>query len=237
MTLQSAFDRIVAAEHRHRDVHVIALGVIEGETFTHACRGDWQGAPVGPETPFLVASASKLFITAMFFQLVAEGRLTLDTPAAPLFPGELDRLHVRKGEDLTGPITLRHLLSHSSGLPDYFEGKRHDGSTLAADLFAGHDRAYGLAQVLGWTRDEIRPAFAPGAHGRALYSDTNFYLLAQIVARATGDSLDTALARRITGPLGLTRTAFFKPGMAGRCPALSIWRATPAPSSRAGCFP
>jgi len=214
MTLQSALDRIVTAEYRHRDVHEIALGVIEGETFTHACRGDWQGAPVGPETPFLIASTSKLFITAMIFQLVAEGRLTLDTPAAPLFPGELDRLHVWKGEAVTGRITLRHLLSHTSGLPDYFEGKRRDGGTLAADLFSGHDRAYGLAQVLAWARDEMHPAFAPGADGRALYSDTNFYLLAEIVARTTGDSLDTALARRITGPLGLTGTAFFKPGMA-----------------------
>jgi len=214
LTLQSALDQIVAAEHRHRDVHEVALGVIEGETFTHACRGDWQGAPVGPETPFLIASTSKLLITTMIFQLVAEGRLALETPAAPLFPGEMDQLHVWKGEDLTGQITLRHLLNHTSGLPDYFEGKRRDGSTLAADLFAGHDRPYGLAQVLGRARDEMNPAFAPGAAGRALYSDTNFYLLAEIVARATGDSLDTALARRITGPLGLTRTAFFKPGMA-----------------------
>jgi hypothetical protein len=41
MTLQSALDRNVAAEYRHRDVHEIAPGVMEGETFTHACRGDW----------------------------------------------------------------------------------------------------------------------------------------------------------------------------------------------------
>jgi len=73
-------------------------------------------------------------------------------------------------------------------------------------------------QVPAWTRDEMRPAFLPGTGMRALYSDTNFYLLAQIVARATGDSLNAALARRITEPHGLTRTAFFKPGM----PALPV---------------
>ncbi|MBX9615170.1 MAG: beta-lactamase family protein [Caulobacteraceae bacterium] len=212
MQLQTALNRIVASEHRHPDVHEIALGVMEGERFIHACRGEWQGGPVGPETPFLIASASKLFITAMVFQLADEGRLTLDDPVRRFFPGELDGLHVWKGVDVTGQITLRHLLCHTSGLPDYFEGRRRDGASLAADLFAGRDGAYGLAEVLGWARDGMRPAFAPGTGMRALYSDTNFYLLAELVARLDGDSLDAALARRITGPLGLTRTAFFKPG-------------------------
>lgn len=214
MTLQAALDKIVASESRHRDVHEIALGVLDGETFSHACRGDWQGRPVGPETPFLIASTSKLFITAMIFQLAAEGRLTLDDPVTRFFPGELDRLHVWKDADLTGQITLRHLLCHTSGLPDYFEGTRRDGGSLAKDMFAGRDRAYGLAEVLGWVRDEMRPAFALGTGMRAFYSDTNFYLLAEIVARAGGEDLDAAFARRITAPLGLTQTAFFKPGMA-----------------------
>jgi CubicO group peptidase (beta-lactamase class C family) len=63
------------------------LGVLDGETFTHACHGDWQGNPVGPETPFLIASTSKLFITAIIFQLAAEGRLTLDEPGDKLLSG------------------------------------------------------------------------------------------------------------------------------------------------------
>lgn len=213
MTLQAALDRIVASESRHRDVHEIALGVLDGKSLTHACCGDWQGNPVGPETPFLIASTSKLFISAMIFQLVAERRLTLADPVTNFFPGELDRLHVWKGTDLTGRITLRHLLCHTSGLADYFEGQRHDGGSLAKDMFAGKDRAYGLSEVLGWVRDEMRPVFAPGAGKRAFYSDTNFYLLAEIVARAGGESLDAALSRRITVPLGLARTCFFKPGM------------------------
>lgn len=214
MTLQSSLDKIVATEHRHRDVHEIALGVLEGETFSHSCLGTWHGQPVGPETPFLIASTSKLFITAMIFQLVAAGRVSLDTPVAPIFGGELDRLHVWKGTDLTGQITLRHLLAHTSGLPDYFEGKRRVGTSLAEDMYASRDRAYGLADVLSWTRDEMRPAFAPGSGNSALYSDTNFYLLTEIVTRVTGESIDAALASRITAPLGLIRTSFFKPGTA-----------------------
>ena len=138
----------------------------------------------------------------------------LDDPVQRFFPGELDRLHVWKGTDLTGQITVRHLLCHTSGLPDYFEGKRRDGGSLVTDMFAGTDRVFGLAEVLAWVRDEMRPVFAPGTGMRAFYSDTNFYLLAEIVTRAGGDALDTALARRITTSLGLTRTVFFKPGTA-----------------------
>ena len=212
MTLQAALERLVEAEFAHRDVHELALGVMEEGRLTHACRGHWQGRPVDAQTPFLIASTSKLFITTMLFQLADEGRLGLDDALERFFPGELEGLHVWEGQDLTRQLTLRHLLSHSSGLPDYFEGKRRDGSTLAGELLAGQDRAYGLSEVLHWARDEMRPAFAPGA--RAFYSDTNFYLLSEVVARAGGEDLDAALARRICAPLGLEQTAFFRPGMA-----------------------
>lgn len=214
MSLQIALERIVAAEAGRGDVHEVALGVMEDGVFTHACRGHWRGEPVGAETPFLIASTSKLLITALVFQLVGEGRMTLDDPVVRFLPGELDALHVWKGKDHTDRITLRHLLNHTSGLPDYFEGKRRDGTSLAAELLAGHDRAYGLAEVLAWTRDEMRPAFAPGTGMKAHYLDTNFYLLSETVARISGQNLDMALAKRIAQPLGLQRTAFYKPGMA-----------------------
>ncbi len=213
MTVQAALDRIVAAEHGRGHCHEVAVGVLEGERFTHACAGDWRDRPVGPDTPFLIASTSKLFITAMIFQLVAEERLGLDDPVARFFPGELDRLHVFRGEDHSGKITLRHLLTHSSGLPDYFEGRRRDGTSLMEELLAGRDRSYGLPEVLGWARDEMRPAFAPGTGTRALYSDTNFYLLTEVIVRVTGLSIGEVLDRRVTGPLGLERTEFYRPGM------------------------
>jgi hypothetical protein len=159
MNLQSALDRIVDAEYRHGDVHEVALGVLEGGAFKHACRGDWQGRPVGPDTPFLIASTSKLLITAMLLQLVGEGRLVLDDPIVRFFGAdELDGLHVWQGRDLSARITLRHLLTHTSGLPDYFEGTRRDGSSLAVELFAGRDRSFGLTEVLAWARTNLKPA-------------------------------------------------------------------------------
>ncbi|MDP3227081.1 MAG: serine hydrolase domain-containing protein [Acidovorax sp.] len=214
MSLQAELDRIVDTEHGRDDVHEVALGVLDAETWTHACRGNWQGQPVGPDTPFLIASTSKLLVTAMLLQLVGEGHLALDDSLGRFFaPGELDRLHLWKGTDFTSRITLRHLLTHTSGLPDYFEGKRRDGSTLAVRLFEGHDQAFGLAEVLAWTRDEMHPSFPPGTGMKALYSDTNFHLLTEVIVRSRGQDIDKALASRIAHPLGLKSTAFYKPGM------------------------
>lgn len=213
--LQSKLDRIVAAEHGRGDAHEVALGVMEADTWTHACRGNWQGQPVGPHTPFLIASTSKLLITVMILQLVGQRHLALDDPLGRFFaPAELDGLHVWNGKDYTAGITLRHLLTHSSGLPDYFEGKRRDGSSLSASLFLGQDQPYGLTEVLAWARNEMRPSFPAGTGMKALYSDTNFYLLTEIIARSGGQDIDTALATRIAHPLDLKCTAFYKPGMA-----------------------
>jgi CubicO group peptidase (beta-lactamase class C family) len=214
MTLQASLDRLVAAELGRRHCHEIAFGVLQGDRLVSSCAGTWRGQDVTADTPFLIASTSKLLITTMVFQLVSEGRTTLDDAVARHFAGELAGLHRWRGQDLSGLVTVRHLLTHSSGLPDYFEGRRRAGGSLAQDLFAGRDLAFGLADVLRWVREDMQPAFAPGTGRKALYADTNFYLLTELVARLTGQDIGAALATRVTGPLGLTRTAFYRPGMA-----------------------
>ncbi|MFO1132024.1 MAG: serine hydrolase domain-containing protein [Hyphomicrobiales bacterium] len=212
MTLEAGLARLIAAEIGRSNCHEAALCVMrQGETAT-AAGGAWNGEPVTADTPFLIASTSKLLVTAMIFRLADDGLIGLDDAVAQYFPGALDRLLVWHGKDLTGRITIRQLLTHSSGLPDYFEGRRKDGTRLADRLFAGHDLAYGLAEVIAWVRDEMTPPFAPGTGRRALYSDTNFYLLTALLAQVAERSPDAALEDMVTGPLGLTQTRFFHPG-------------------------
>jgi D-alanyl-D-alanine carboxypeptidase len=212
MGLQEKLSRLIAAECGVADCHEAALCMMKGAEAATAAGGTWQDGPVTADTPFLIASTSKLLVTAMIFRLAGDGLIGLDDPVQHHFAGEIDRLHVWHGEDVTERITIRHLLSHRSGLPDYFEGKRRDGTRLATQLFAGHDMGFGLADVIGWVRDDMQPAFAPGTAGRALYSDTNFYLLTELVARLRQQSPDAALKDLITAPLGLAQTRFFRPG-------------------------
>lgn len=212
MATQDSLNRLIASERGKADCHEVALCVMQGDDMTTAAGGRWNGGTMTADTPFLIASTSKLLVSAMIFRLADDGLIRLDDPLLTFFPGELGRLHVWQGEDMTGRITIRHLLTHSSGLADYFEGQRREGASLASQLFAGRDVSFGLADVIHWVRDDMSPAFAPGTAGLARYSDTNFYLLTEIVARVRGQPPDDALRDLISAPLGLTQTRFFKPG-------------------------
>lgn len=214
MDLSDHLQRLVVAQLGRGQVQETVLCVARDNELWCAAAGFWAGVPVTVDTPYFVASTSKLLATAMILRLRAEGRLSLDDPVVAFFPeGLLAGLHRWRGQDLTGQITLRHLLSHRSGLPDYFEGRRRDGSRFVDGLLAGRDVSYGMPEVLGWTRDEMQPHFPPGEGRRALYADTNFYLLGEVVSRVCGTSLHEALKYLITAPLRLHATQFYVPGV------------------------
>ncbi|WP_281284528.1 serine hydrolase domain-containing protein [Nonomuraea diastatica] len=187
-----------------RSLHHVNLAIASGEQ-------RWSGA-VGlpsPDTPFFIASITKRFIITLVLQAHERSELALDAPITAYLPAEIaDRLHVRKGIDRTAEITVRHLASHTSGLPDFFE-HRGEGPSLFDHLAAGED--------VSWTfEDAMRTARRQGPHfepqdltarrQKARYSDTGFQVLIRILETVTGRPFAGLLADRITGPLGLTST-------------------------------
>ena len=141
--------------------------------------------PMTLDTVFDLASLTKVVATTTaVMTLIEDGRLRLNDPVAAHIPG-FERYN-------KGSITIRHLLTHVSGLrPD-------------VDLhpWAGYDAAIELA------KDEV-PTAAPGAV--FVYSDINFFLLGDIVPRITGQSLDAYLKRMVFEPLGMKETGFNPP--------------------------
>ena len=141
--------------------------------------------PMTLDTVFDLASLTKVVATTTaVMTLIEDGRLRLNDPVAAHIPG-----FERYGKN---GITIRHLLTHVSGLrPD-------------VDLhpWTGYDAAIELA------KDEI-PTAAPGES--FVYSDINFFLLGDIVTRITGQSLDTYLRRVVFEPLGMRDTGFNPP--------------------------
>jgi uncharacterized protein YbbC (DUF1343 family)/CubicO group peptidase (beta-lactamase class C family) len=141
--------------------------------------------PMSLDTVFDLASLTKVVATTTaVMTLVDEGRLRLNDTVAGRIPG-----FERYGK---GGITIRHLMTHVSGLrPD-------------VDLhpWSGYDAAIELA------KDEV-PTAAPGE--TFVYSDINYFLLGDIVTRITGQSLDAYLKARVFGPLGMTETGFNPP--------------------------
>ena len=159
--------------------------------------------------PFFIASTTKLFTAAIILQLRAEGKLQLSDSLPQYFTAaELEGLHVYKGREYSRQITIAQLLAHTSGLPDYFQGKDQKGYSLEKDLLTGNDQPTDFARVLAINRKQ-KPLFAPGSKGKAHYSDTNFQLLGQIIERITGLSYGQACEQRIIKPLQLQQTWLF----------------------------
>ncbi|MFK0244067.1 serine hydrolase domain-containing protein [Amycolatopsis azurea] len=195
---------------RRRVHHVVAaIATGDGKLRWSAACAPAEGPPLS-RSPFFIASVTKRFIITLVLQAHERGELDLSAPIADYLPAEtIAGLHVLGGVDRTHTITVRHLASHTSGLPDYFE-KRRQGPSLYENLRAGRDQAWSFDDVLRIVREQQRPHFVPqnlaATRQKGRYSDTGFQLLIRIVEAVTGRSFADLLAERITTPLGLTRT-------------------------------
>jgi len=218
--------RILQAQLGRQHVHEIAVSVLDAGSgaVEHAAAGAYGKLSIDEQTPYFLASTTKLFATTLVMQLRSEGVLRLDDPITGLFgDGALAALHRVAGRDHTGAITIQHLLAHTSGLPDYFDQKRKDGTRFAGPLLGGEDRQWSLGDVISASRDEMRPHFPPGEDRKAFYSDTNYQLLGGIIERVTGKSLADNVEERIARPLGLKNTYLCASDMApDRTPVLPL---------------
>lgn len=176
---------------------------------------------------YFIASVTKLYVTAAVMRLVAEGKLRLEDRIIDFFlEGTLAGLHVLRGVDYTGEITVAHLMSNTSGLQDYFFGKTASGKSAAEELLAGKDEPWPLDRILAAART-LGPRFRPGQQGRALYSDTNYELLGAVIERVTGKPIAQVFNEFIFDELGLRNTyAFQDEGDA--TPARIFYKSQPA---------
>ncbi len=171
----------------------------------------WTGAAgnIEKQKPYFIASTTKLFTTAIIYQLISEQKIALEDHIITFFKNhEIDSLHVYKGKDYTPTITIKHLLAHSSGLPDYFQDKGDNGKSLEDEIVEGHDQYWTFEEVIQKSRN-LPPLFPPGYKQKAHYSDCNFQLLGKIIELVTGESYAQNCQTRIIQPLGLTQTYLY----------------------------
>jgi CubicO group peptidase (beta-lactamase class C family) len=149
-----------------------------------------QTRPTPPDAIFSICSISKLFTSVAVMQLWEAGRLSLDDDVGKHLP----QLAITRHDQDSGPITLRSLLTHSSGLPreaalDYWSG---------AAPFPSREELY---RVLATQR-----TYLP-ANQRYQYSNLGMTLLGEVVATVSGMPFDRYVAERILAPLGMQDTA------------------------------
>lgn len=175
----------------HADSPGCALGILAGEaalTQGYGAANLEYGQPLAPDSVFGLASLSKSFTAMAVLLLVSERRLSLDDDVHKFIP-ELP--------DYGARITVRQLLDHTSGLPEY--------ETLFAVAGRDHeltDQADALAFIA-----RIRELnFAPGT--QFAYNNTGFFLAAVIVERVAGKPLREFATQYIFAPIGMTSTSY-----------------------------
>jgi CubicO group peptidase (beta-lactamase class C family) len=191
-TLDTALVERVVVEGIHRGAYPgAAIAIGRGDTLW-LLRGygrlDWSrsSAAVDPaETRYDLASLTKVVVTTTaLMMLVDEGRIRLTAPVAAYVP--------EFGGRRTAEITVRQLLSHTSG--------------LRADLSVAEIHHAANAEALLHLVYAETPGTAPGT--RVVYSDLNAVLLGEIVQRTSGESLDRFAAQRIFPVVGMTASGF-----------------------------
>jgi CubicO group peptidase (beta-lactamase class C family) len=161
--------------------------------------------PMTVETPIYIASVTKLFTATAVMRLYEEGALSLDDTLDKYLPEQLiGGIHVYQGRDYSHEITIRQLLSQTSGLPDYYEDKAADGASVFELLMANPDRNWTVDETVARARDQMTPHFAPGVS--AYYSDTNYQLLGKIIESVTGQPLYVVFDEFFFQPLHLEHT-------------------------------
>lgn len=143
-----------------------------------------QGMALKPTDPFNIASVTKTFTAVLVLRLVERGSIRLDEPIERWF-ADFPR---------ASEITIRHLLSHTSGIFDYHD----DGEVL------GHESQERAPRRLVELAANHGLDFSPGAQWA--YSNTNYIMLGLIIEAATGESFQVVLRRELLDPLALQHT-------------------------------
>ncbi len=171
----------------------------------------WKGAAGNMQVDswYFIASVTKLYVTAVVFKLIEEGKLSLNDRISKHLPDHYCKeLHVLKGKDYSDEITVLHLISNTSGLPDYFFHKQKDGKTVADSLIEGNDEKWALENTIDLIK-QLKPNFKPGAKWRASYSDTNYQLISKILENMTGKTIDNVFRDYIFSELNFKNTYIY----------------------------
>lgn len=150
--------------------------------------------PATPDTVYQLASVTKQFTATAILLLVQDGKIRVDDKVSQ---------YVENTPDSWKDITLRHLLTHTSGIKDYLN-EVVDSPTSSIKV---HDDTTTEKIIQGIV--DLPLDFVPGA--KFAYSNTNYLLLSMVVRRSSGKPYDVFLAERVFQPLGMTATRLTRP--------------------------
>jgi CubicO group peptidase (beta-lactamase class C family) len=196
--------RVVEILNRHPAVG-LAVGVIRGGRLGffhgHGVADVESGTPITDDTAFRIGSVTKLFTAVAVMQLSERGLLDLDAPASDY----LRAYQLHPADPRFRPVTLRHLLTHTSGIPDvrhpfdllHFSWGPFEGRPPLQSVPLGES----LPTLAEYYRAGLRVVVEPGT--AFAYSNHGFATLGQIVEDVSRSPLDRYLREHVFDPLGM----------------------------------
>lgn len=151
---------------------------------------DGRGGRIPPGSRYRIASQTKLMEATVILQLVAEGKLGLDDELSDVLPEMAENDWVERA----GEITVRQLVRHTSGIPEFVDSGQFDVFDFTTE--------YEPLDLVKAARTVPRA----GEPGEYRYSTTNYVLLGMIIERVTGHNRDDEFERRLFDPLGMDRS-------------------------------
>lgn len=192
--IESAFRQQVQKDKNVKNAYLLVhseklgidLNIAEGKT------GEIQA---NPEQATHLASSGKLFTATIVAMLCHRGLLSFDDKISKHLDADLMRgLHVYKGREYSGDITVRQLLMQTSGLNDVF-------FPLLEKMLEDPNLEMTVREALEWGKTNLKPVAVPGR--RHYYTDTNYYLLGLIIESITEKPFHEAVHEMIFAPLGM----------------------------------
>ncbi|MFE5946435.1 serine hydrolase domain-containing protein [Streptomyces sp. NPDC056480] len=188
--LQRELDRLVAQADGPPGVIALLTRGDRTQVYTAGVGDITTGRPPRPDEHMRIASAAKAFSGAVALRLVDQGRLSLDDTIAELLPGQ---------PAAWGAVTLRQLLAHTSGLPDYSAAPE-----FVAVLTADPRHVFDPRRLLDFVADKPL-LFVPGSLYE--YSNSDNIAVALMAEAATGRPYEDLLDELVYRPVGLHRTS------------------------------
>lgn len=164
--LEGLLDSLFSRKQVHHAVMALENGDRSFRWIGAAGEAQPGGEPMRESTPFFMASVTKLYIAAAILKLYEQAKVGLDNSITEYLPESLvSGIHRWNGVDYTEQITIRHLLNHTSGLPDWLEDHPKGERGLLEQVAEEEDRLIGIEEAMEYVRNKLVPHFPPAAAG------------------------------------------------------------------------
>jgi len=157
---------------------------------------------------FHTASIGKTFTSVIIAMLYEKGMIDFNDPISKYLPEDVIKgLNIYKGKDYSDKILIKHLLNHTSGIPDFYSGKSADGMKFTEYFLKNPEKSWTPLETINWAKKNGTSKF-PSGEGYN-YTDTGYQLLGLIIEKITGSEFHQALDKFIFSPLNMNHSSLW----------------------------